>query len=113
MNKIEGTVKGAEIATPLSGVKIFREDSQGKILEETTSDEVGRWQIVAFEKGNQLVFSFDGYVTKTFTTGEIQRSPYLNKWVSAAPGSGAFIKASPTKKLCTPASRNKATSSAV
>jgi len=71
MNKIEGTVKGAEIATPLSGVKIFREDSQGKILEETTSDKYGRWQILDFEKGNQLVFSFDSYVTKTFTYGEI------------------------------------------
>jgi hypothetical protein len=71
MKKIEGTVKGAELATPLSGVKISRRDSQGKILEETTSDKYGQWQIFAFYKRNQLVFSFDGYVTKTFTYGEV------------------------------------------
>ncbi len=70
MKKLKGTVKGAELATPLSGVKISRQDTQGKILEETTSDEYGRWQIVAFEKGNQLVFSFNGYVTKTLTSDE-------------------------------------------
>ncbi len=73
MNRLRytGTVKSAELCTPLEGVRVRRTSADGKMSEETSSDRYGNWSLEDFYTGDEMSFSARGFVTKTYHTRKI------------------------------------------
>ncbi len=69
----KGIVKGAELATPVINVRVMRKGSNGKILEESLSDEKGQWEVRYIETGDTIIFESEGYVKKTFSPDNLPK----------------------------------------
>jgi hypothetical protein len=61
-----GTVRSAELCTPLVGVQVLRQNSNGEIYEETRSNERGEWQLKNCEQSDRVSFVLEGFVTQTY-----------------------------------------------
>ena len=66
--RIEGFVKSAELAYPLSNVTIEKLDSHNNCIALYSSGESGEWLIDSFEDGQTLIFSANGYVPKKYSS---------------------------------------------
>lgn len=64
--KITGFVKDAEICTSISGVKITRSDSSGKVLERCVSSEKGHWKLQELYPDDIVIFKANGFMAKEF-----------------------------------------------
>ncbi|MBD3306749.1 hypothetical protein GF339_10015 [candidate division KSB3 bacterium] len=69
MNKakpLTGTVTSAELCTPVPQVQIVRRNANGKILEETRSNDHGEWKLRQMIPGDEISFHAENFVPKTF-----------------------------------------------
>jgi N,N-dimethylformamidase len=62
----KGFIRGAELCTPLAGVRVLRQNSKGKVCEESSSNERGEWCLKSCGNSDRISFHHEGYVPKTF-----------------------------------------------
>jgi hypothetical protein len=65
-HSICGYVKSAELAEFLPDVKVEKYDVSDNLLDRSTTNQNGEWKIGGLDEGQYLVFSLDGYVSKTY-----------------------------------------------